>query len=113
VVSRASSTLEGSLPCKSVDPSHPTPMEVAKGPSALEVAAAQDPAPEGGPGGDPAPEGVVGSYPAPEGGASSNPAPKGVGACSLSTSSMDVHIGSPPVWSEEATVTHVSTALAG
>jgi hypothetical protein len=26
---------------------------------------------------------------------------------------MDVHVGSPPVWSEEAAVTHISTALAG
>jgi hypothetical protein len=103
VVSRASSTLEGNLPCKNADPSHPTPMEVAEGPSALEVAAVEDPAPKGG----------AGSDPAPEGGAGSNPAPEGVGACSLPTASMDVHIGSPPVQSEEATVTHVSTTLAG
>ena len=103
MVSRASSTLEGSLLCKSADPSHPTPMEVDEGPSALEVAAAEDPAPKGG----------AGSDPALEGGASSDPAPEGVGACSLSTASMDVHIGSPPVRSEEAAVTHVSMALAG
>jgi hypothetical protein len=45
VVSRASSTLEGSLPCKDADPSHPTPMDVAEGPSPLEVAAAEDPSP--------------------------------------------------------------------
>jgi hypothetical protein len=38
VVSRASSILEGSLPCKNADPSHPTPMEVA---------AVEDPAPKG------------------------------------------------------------------
>ena len=49
-VSRASSTLEGSLPCKDTDPSHPTPMEVAEGPLALEVAAAEDPTPKGGTG---------------------------------------------------------------
>jgi hypothetical protein len=55
VVSHASLTLEGSLSCKDIDLSHPTPMEVAKGPSALEVAAAEDPASEGG----------AGSYPAP------------------------------------------------
>jgi hypothetical protein len=47
VVSHASSTLEGSLPCKSVDPNHPAPMDVAKGPSALEVVATENPAPEG------------------------------------------------------------------
>jgi hypothetical protein len=92
VVSRASSTLDCSLPCKSAYPSHPAPMDVAEGPSTLEVAAAQDPAPEGGAGSDLAPEGV--------------------GAGSLSAASMDVHVGSPPVRSEEDTVAHVSTALA-
>ena len=82
VVSRASSTLEGSLPCKSVDPGLLAPMDVAEGSSALEVAAAEGPAPEG------------------------------VGAGSFSTASMDVHVGSPLVRYEEAVVTHVSTALA-
>jgi hypothetical protein len=113
VVSHASSTLEGSLPCKDTDLSHPTPMEVAEGPSALEVAVVEDPAPEGGTGTDPAPEGVVYSDPAPEGGAGGNPAPKGVEACSLSTASMDVHIGSPPIRSEEVMVTRVSAAFTG
>jgi hypothetical protein len=113
VVSRASLTLEGSLPCKNTYPSHPTPMEVAKGPSALEVADAEDPTPEGGAGSDPAPEGVVGNNLAPEGGVGSNPAPEGVAACSLSTTSMDVHIGSPSVRSEEVTVARVSTTFIG
>jgi hypothetical protein len=113
VVSRASSTLEGSLPCKDSDPSHPTPMEVAEAPSALEVAAAEDPAPEGGTGSEPAPEDVVGSNLAPEGSAGGNPASEGVQACSLSTASMDVHIGSPPIPSEEVTVIRASTALTG
>jgi hypothetical protein len=45
VVSRASSTLEGSLQCRDVDLSRLTPMEVEEGPSALEVATANDPAP--------------------------------------------------------------------
>jgi hypothetical protein len=88
VVSRASSTLEGSLPCKYIDSSHPTPMEVAKGPSALEVPAIEDQAPEGGAGSYLAPEGVAGSNPAPVGSASSNLAADGVQACSLSTASM-------------------------
>jgi hypothetical protein len=92
VVSHASSTLEGGLPCKSVDPGFPAPMDVAEGSSALEVAVAEGPAPEGGAGSDPAPEGV--------------------GAGSLSAVSMDVHVGSPLVRSEEAVVTHVSMALA-
>ena len=93
VVSRASSTFEGSLSCKSVDLSHPAPMDVAEESSALEVAAAEGPTPEGGAGSDPAPEGV------------------GVGSSSVA--SMDVHIGSPLVQSEEAEVTHLSTTLAG
>jgi hypothetical protein len=54
-VSRASSTLEGSLQCQDAGPSRLTPMEVMEEPSALEVATAEDPAPEGG----------AGSYPAP------------------------------------------------
>ena len=113
MVSRASSTLEGSLPCKDTDPSYPTPMEVAEGPSASDVAAAEDPAPEGGTGSYLAPEGVAGSDPAPLGSASSNPTPKDVQACSLSNASMDVHIGSSPIRSEEVTVTRVSTAFTG
>jgi hypothetical protein len=93
VVSHASSTLEGGLSCKNAYPSHPTPMGVAEGSSALEVAAAEGPAPEGGAGSDPALEGV--------------------GAGSFSAASMDVHVGSPLVQSEEAAVTHLSMALAG
>jgi hypothetical protein len=58
-------------------------MEVAKGPSALEVSATEDLAPEGGAGSYPAPEGVVDSNPAPEGSPGGNPAPEGVQACSL------------------------------
>jgi hypothetical protein len=68
-------------------------MDVAEGSSALEVVAAEGPAPEGGAGSDLAHEGV------------------GVG--SLSAASMHVHVGSPLVWSEEAAMTHLSTALAG
>jgi hypothetical protein len=75
VASRASSTLEGSLPCKGVDPNHSAPMDMAEGPSAV---------------GDPATE-----NPAPVGGADGGPAPEGVGVGSLSAASMDVHVGSP------------------
>jgi hypothetical protein len=113
VVSRASSTLEGSLPCKDVDLSHPTPMEVAEGPSALEVATIEDPAPEGGAGSYLAPEGVAGSDPALVGSASYNPAPEGVQVCSLSNASMDVHVGSSPPRSDGATAARASTALTG
>ena len=88
VVSHASSTLEGSIPCRDADLSHPTPMEVAEGPSALEVATAEDPAPEGGAGSYPAPEGVAGSDPALVGSASCNPALDGV----------QVSSPSPPPW---------------
>jgi hypothetical protein len=47
LVSRASSTLEGGLPCENTYLSHPTPMDVAEESSALEVAAAVGPAHEG------------------------------------------------------------------
>jgi hypothetical protein len=55
VVSRASSTLESNLQCQDVGPSCSTPMEVTGEPSALEAAAVENPAFEGG----------AGSYPAP------------------------------------------------
>jgi hypothetical protein len=69
-VSRASSTLEGSLQCQDVGSSCPTHMEVTGKPSALEVAPIENPAPEGGAGSYPAPEGVAGSDPALVGSAS-------------------------------------------
>jgi hypothetical protein len=103
VVSRASSTLEGDLPCKSVDLGLLAPMDMDEGSLALEVAAAEGLTPEGGTGSDLAPEGGTGS----------DLAPEGVRAGSLSAASMDVHVGSPLVQSEEAMVMHVSTALAG
>jgi hypothetical protein len=78
VVSRASSTLEGSLPCKDADLSHLTPMEVAEGPSALEVANAEDLASKSGAGSYPALEGVAGSDPVLVGSANYNLAPEGV-----------------------------------
>jgi hypothetical protein len=78
VVSRASSTLEGSLPCRDADLSHSTPMEVAEGPSALEVATVEDPTSESGAGSYPAPEGIAGSDLALLGSANYNPTPKGV-----------------------------------
>jgi hypothetical protein len=65
-VSRASSTLEGILQCQDDGPSCPTPMEVTEEPSALEMATAEDLAPEG----------VAGSDPALVGSASCNPAPR-------------------------------------
>jgi hypothetical protein len=113
VVSRASSTLEGSLPCKDTDSSYPTPMEVTEGPLALEVAATEDLAPEGGAGRYLAPDGVAGSDPALVGSASCNAAPEDVQVCSLSNASMDVHIGSSPIRSDGATTTHASMALTG
>jgi hypothetical protein len=86
-------TLEGGLPHEDADQSHLAPMDVAEGSSVLEVAATEGPAPEGGVGSDLALEGV--------------------GAGSPSAASMDIHVGSPPVQSEEVAVTHLSTALAG
>jgi hypothetical protein len=49
--------------------------------------------------------------PAPEGGVEGNPAPSGVGPSSSSAASMDVHIGSPLVQPEGLMVTHLSAAL--
>jgi hypothetical protein len=102
-VSRASSTLEGSLPCREAGLSHPTPMEVAEEPSTLDVATSEDLAPEGGAGSDPA---LVGS-------ASCNPAPEGVQLGSLSHASMDVHVGSSPPRSDGATTVRASTVSTG
>jgi hypothetical protein len=125
-VSRASSTLEGSLRCQEVGQDCLTPMEVTKDPSALEVAVAENPAPEGGAGGYPAPEGVAGSDPALVGSASCNPAPEGVAGndpalvggasynpalegvqvSSPSHTSMDVHVGSSPPRSDGVMAMH-------
>jgi hypothetical protein len=96
--SRASSTLEcglarGDAPTlNTIDSSHPVPLGVAKGASALEVAVADGPATKGGAGSDPALEGI--------------------GAGSPSAASMDVHIGSPSNQFEEPTVTRLSAAAA-
>jgi hypothetical protein len=102
-VSRASSTLEGSLQCQDAGLGHPTPMEVTEEPSALEVATAEDPAPEG----------VAGSDPALVGSASYDPALEGVQVGSLSHASMDVHVGSSPPRSDGAAAVHASTVLSG
>jgi hypothetical protein len=116
VASRASSTLERGLEGQEADLDCPAPMEVTEGPSALEVAAAENSAlkdgvgahlaPEGVAGDDsarmgsascdPSPEGVAGDDPARMGSANYDPAPEGVGAGSPSCTSMDVHIGSSP-----------------
>jgi hypothetical protein len=113
--SRASSTLERDLEGQETDLDRLAPMEVTEGPSALEVAAAENltlrdgvdayPAPKGIAGDDsarvgsvshdPAPEGVAGDNPAQVGRASHDPAPEGVRAGSPSCTSMDVHVGSP------------------
>jgi hypothetical protein len=128
--SRASSTLEGGLRCQEVGQDCPTPMEVTKDPSAVEVAVAENPAPKGGaddypaPEGvagndpawvgftscNPAPEGVVGSDPALMGNARCNPTPKGVRASSPSHTSMDVQVGSSPPCSDRVIAMHTSLA---
>jgi hypothetical protein len=112
----ASSTLERGLEGQEADLDCPAPMEVTEGPSAFEVAAAENsalkdgvgthPAPEGVAGDDsarvgsascdPAPEGVAGGDPARMGSANYDLAPEGVRAGSPSCTSMDVHVGSPP-----------------
>jgi hypothetical protein len=90
-VSHASSTLEGDL--------------VHKDTLALDVA------PLGTTEGASASEGVAKDDPAPEGGAEDDLAPKDVGLGSSLAASMDVHVGSPLVQSEEPVVTNISTAL--
>jgi hypothetical protein len=115
--SRASSTLERGLEGQETDFVCLALMEVTEGPSALEVAAAESltlrdgvnahPAPEGvagdgsarvgGVSHDLAPEGVAGDDPAQVGSVSYDPAPEGVRAGSPSCTSMDVHVGSPPL----------------
>jgi hypothetical protein len=112
-VSRTSSTLEGNLQCQDAGLSHPTPMEVTEGPSALEVATTEDPAPKDGAGSYPALEGIAGSDPALVGSASYDPAPEGVQVGSLSHASMDVHVGSSPPRSDGAMAVHASTVLNG
>jgi hypothetical protein len=114
--SRASSTLEHDLEGRDADLDCPGPMEVAEGPSTLEVVTAKSldplnsadtrPAPEDVAGEGlarvksvshcPAPEGVAGDDPAQVGSANFDPAPEGVRARSPSCTSMDVHAGSPP-----------------
>jgi hypothetical protein len=114
--SRASSTLECGLEGREAGLDFPAPMEVAEGPSTLEMAAAENsalndgaglyPAPEGAAGDGPAqmdsasyypaPEGAAGDDPARMGSASYDPAPEGVRAGSPSCTSMDVHVGSSP-----------------
>jgi hypothetical protein len=118
--SHASSTFECGLQSQEAGLGCSTPIEVAENPSALEVAAAENPVPKYGASGYPAPEGVAGNDPAwagstsydlaPEGAASGDPAPMGYAGCdpapegvragSPSHTSMDVHVGSSPPHSD-------------
>ena len=79
------------LALNAADQSHPASLGTTEGASALEVAAKEDPAPEGG--------------------AEDDPTPKDAGPGSPSGASMDVHVGSPLVQSEEPVVTNSSVAL--
>jgi hypothetical protein len=94
--SRASSTLERGLEGQEAGLDCPAPMEVTEGPSALEVAAAENLTLKNGAGAYPAPKGIAGDDPARMGSASCDRAPKGVRVGSPSHTSMDVHIGSSP-----------------
>jgi hypothetical protein len=114
VVSHASSTLEGSLPCRDADLSHPTPIGVdERHYSSLEATTTEDPAPKGGTSGHPPSKGVAGSDPALVCSANYDPALEGVQVCSLSNASMDVHVGLSPPRFDGATTARVSTALTG
>jgi hypothetical protein len=114
--SRASSTLERDLEGRDANLDCPGSMEVAEGPSTLEVVTTESldlkngadtfPAPEGVVGDVlahvksashcPAPEGAAGDDPAQVGSANYDPAPEGAQTGSPSGTSMDVHAGSPP-----------------
>ena len=88
--------MERGLKSQEADLDCSVPMEVVEDPSALEVAATENPVPEDGAGVYPAPEGVAGSDPARVGSVSYDPALEGVRAGSPSHTSMDVHVGSSP-----------------
>jgi hypothetical protein len=94
--SRASSTLERGLEGQEASLDCTAPTEVTEGPSALEVAVAENSASMDGASAYPAPEGVAGDDPARMGSASCDPAPEGVRVGSPSHTSMDVHVGSSP-----------------
>jgi hypothetical protein len=94
--SHASSTLEHGPKNQEIDLDCSVPMEVVENPSAIEVAATENPVPEDGAGVCPAPEGVAGDDPTRVGSASYDPALEGVRASSPSHTSMDVHVGSSP-----------------
>jgi hypothetical protein len=114
--SRASSTLERDLEGRDVNLDCPDSMEIAEGPSTLEMVTAESldpkdgvdtcPAPEGVIGDDlaqakgashcPAPEGVAGDNPAQVGSANYGPVPESAQTGSPSGTSMNVHAGSPP-----------------
>jgi hypothetical protein len=83
IVSHASSTFEGSL--------------IYGNTSVLDVACQGYPAPMGTIEGALAHEGAVEDNLAPEGAAEDDPAPEGADSDSSLATSMDVHVGSPPV----------------
>jgi hypothetical protein len=76
--SRASSTLERGLEGQETNLDRLAPMEVTKGPLALEAAAAENLALKDGVDTYPAPEGIAGDDPAQVGSANYDPAPEGV-----------------------------------
>jgi hypothetical protein len=94
--SRASSTLERGLKGQEAGLDCSAPMEVGKGPSALELAVTESLALKDGASAYLAPEGVAGDDPARMGSASYDPAPEGVRVGSPSHTSMDIHVGSSP-----------------
>jgi hypothetical protein len=60
-----------------------------------------------------APEGAVEGDPAPEGASEGEPTPESPELGSSLIASMDVHVRSPPVQSEESVLTNLPTALVG
>jgi hypothetical protein len=94
---------EDTLALDATGQSHSTPLGMTEGAAASEGAAKDDPAPEGGAEDDPAPKG----------GADDDLAHKDTGLGSSLAASMNVHVGSPLVQSEEPVLTNLSTVLVG
>jgi hypothetical protein len=98
--SRASSTLERGLEGQEAGLDCTAPMEVTEGPSALEVAVAENSALQDAAGAYPAPEGVAGDDSARMGSASCDPVPEGVA-------------GDDPAWMDSASCDPAPEGVAG
>jgi hypothetical protein len=104
----ASSTFKGGL----IHGDTSVPAITCKGYLAPKGTIEDNSAPEGAAKGDSTPEGAIEGDPAPEGASEGEPTPEGPKLGSSSASSMDVHVGSPLVQSEEPAVTSLNLPTA-